>query len=1545
MNWQYIIDNGQLVYQSETGDTPFRNWSLKKIRCNVSYYEKYPLEDIDLVICTMLSKHDGAMDENDIATILGFNVIDNFDISPKRYADVAELQLFRALVKPIFEWGLVKKEKNDNGHTLYSITELGELSIKNHEKYKFFHGEKILIENFGINAATIYDSDFFPFFAELDISTDITSQRRIEYCDVDVSLLENEDSELIKRMHLQSKTHYNIYQAEETNYFDIEAAKVDVKLYVLNDIFYPIIFRQDTICLQGTELLNNDSNVELKNRKIEWGLYLRLMNDETAALDYKAIFPFIDILQLDQIIPDKRVVWDDDRLFALFSESVNANQVSKISNYCPVDIIKRHINDTNIQWDWIVLSQRIDEFFIAENPLLEWDFEIISSREDVSIETIKTLLVIPELKDAEWNWDNIMPHLDFDFIKNNIQKVNFDLYELTKNNSNEIKSLVSQNTNCKWDWQYISDEYELDFILNNLLVFAYEQDGIQHNHLNLKTIIDRALSSPIYAEKYCASNVFKEILSANKASLSYYTSNTSNYYWSAQTISFLEETGFLTWESGVFTAGFECNPHIDWDKTFFDEYSCKVRTFRGFAHVSSKVKDPQIVINNREFCWNWECLSNNRYLIEDDTFVKTFIDKLSLPIVLPLFEGELIEELLSDYNLLELLSDNFNLWKITTSKVSVDFVRKHLTYNWDWTILTQRFYTTINIKAIGDERWVDKWDWIFLTKNLDWNIVFDNIDQYCEYWDWNYLTRKLNKEYIIDHLPEYASFWDWSYLIDSKLDKSDLTLTTYLIPVAMCISVQAEERQIELWKKITQKYDYNELIDLVHCTNSGISSSICKWDYEHLYSMPEFDIFDYLEDYVDDVKWNLLSKSSKLNEELIWDKTLYSKPRWIRNTRNLLKDTRYQWDFSELSKLESINSQIDIITIRTPEWDWHYLTAFSHLFDRGEMFKKAFYKFKDYIDFKALSSRQNTGVTKDLIQKNNGVDWDWFALSNNSSIRLDIDFIKKLSEKPWDWQSLSARTDIEIDNETLYGLIDKDWNWDLISSSPTIVYNEECLHNVISKPLNWFAVSQNCSFVPNQQTLSLLKGKELDWDAISDNPKLEESVLWDYKEKFNWHLVTRNKIDCTNLQLLEKFEDYIDWHYISSNNEFVLNTTNLIKFKSRLDWNVVNQRKDFLITNEIITGFADVIDWDKASQSMDINFTEELIEQYRTKWNWLLLRHNPAVLDKLDTILKKYIVEFNCTDFVERFNQTPYIYHFTHLFNAIEIIKSRKIKSRNLADGHFANAAGNLVDRRSTAHDYARFYYRPQTPTQFYNECLGLDSKSGYWKEWDYYGEHYRIWKSYYQQALNLGLPKCPMPVFFKFDLAEVVSKMPQKCYYSTGNMQTNWASIKKVSDNPNDLNTSYVYSTINDGIEKYKQYSQQEFLVLDEFDFSELHSFEIICFDDEQANILRTQLGDDAIVNKITTNGYNIFHRNNRKLNICDNGETITISSDYYGEAHFEIMTLDKSVIVSGNTNVLKETTDTISAYPTVEFLKKDIQIEVHFVDEKNRNWIIYKN
>lgn len=103
MNWQKNINNAELVYASTADDAVFRTWSLRKTTCNVSFYESYPLDDIDKIVCTVLKDANGTFPAEELAITLGFNVVDNFEVSPKQYADKAEIDIFRAILKPVLD--------------------------------------------------------------------------------------------------------------------------------------------------------------------------------------------------------------------------------------------------------------------------------------------------------------------------------------------------------------------------------------------------------------------------------------------------------------------------------------------------------------------------------------------------------------------------------------------------------------------------------------------------------------------------------------------------------------------------------------------------------------------------------------------------------------------------------------------------------------------------------------------------------------------------------------------------------------------------------------------------------------------------------------------------------------------------------------------------------------------------------------------------------------------------------------------------------------------------------------------------------------------------------------------------------------------------------------------------------------------------------------------------------------------------------------------------------------------------------------------------
>lgn len=1541
MNWEEVIGSAEIIYASSPDDIGFRTWNLKKTKCNVSFYEEFEITDIDQVFCSIVYSNGKSLEMTNFATILGFNVVDDFDIEPKRYTDCAELIVFKQLIQSAIDWGLMTFNENH-----YVLTALGEFALINKKKYRFYTGTKELIENVNIKPSDAKENLLFPFYSELGVYSEILNQEIISYKDIQIDeVFGIEETELIQRHKLQSKSPYFIYKSEKTQYFSFDSCQVDIRLLKLNSEYLPILFNNDIPSFKATSLLHSPDNSDQKEKKIEWGLYLKLIKDPTACLDYDTIIPFQDLLELDSLIQDQRLVWHDHKLFSFIAEVANADQWFLLSKNCPIDVLKLNLNKHVNHLDWTSLSLRVDDDFLVDNSIkYPWDYEIISGQENISIEVLKTLLLVPELKELEWDWDAVMPRLDFEFIKSHLDHVNFDLKELTRD-SERASSLIVQFPTKNWDWAFISSDFDLYFILDNISSFS--------GYLDMIVTLNRAFSSDKHVNAYANSTHLKSVLiTAKDNKLTNYIPNQEQYIWTDSLIDLLDNTGYLTWESGTYISGFECNPYLDWSYDLFNRYHPKIITSKGFDYLSSKISDSQIIKDFADFGWNWDVISANTQLINKPKFVLQFQERLNFQYVISQISGNTLETIFDEANVVGYLHKHTEQWSIITDKPSKEFILKHIDLDWDWNVLTRRFYSSIRIESLGNAKWIDKWDWKFLTRNLVFSDILAQLDLYPNRWDWSHITLTANKQFLLDNLTKYNQYWQWELLLNERLDAGDLDIDI-LKEIERSISNLDDKRKAKLWGILTRKFDFEVLSELI-----STNKTLFSWDYAYFYDLPEFNPLSYLQENREYIEWSSFSGSNSLNQSLLWDKKLFSYGVWIDRIMNLLKSNHNNWDFKALSKLDSINWNSSVLQIEKSNWDWEYLSEFSGCFQKNKRFSERFKEFDDYINFTAFSKRTDSLITEDLISNYIKEDWDWKILSNNSSVKISESFLVAHHEKPWDWYHLASRHDIVLHNDSLLNLSDKSWDWQAISNRTDIVFSEKLIFELSTKPLAWQLISKKKSFEPSARVLSLLKGEELDWQSISVNPHLSLDILWQYKDLLDWSGVTRNAIiNLSDIDFLIKYQDYLDWDYISNSPEFNISEINLEEFKSKLNWYKVCRRPEFIISERLLASFAGFVDWSIVSASMDMQLTEALIEKYRCFWDWQILRRNPQVIANLNSTLNKYEKEFNCVNFLERFDNQPYIYHFTHLFNAVEIIKNRKILSRNKAKelGLLKyDAAGSVVERTSKAHPFARFYFRPQTPTQFYNECLGWDTelKTNYDK-------------SYYSQASRLGLPKCPIPVFFRFDLKEVLMKMPNKCFHSTGNMQTNKSRIVKIADNPEMLQMTYLYDNISDAfgmaggpfdydpvihkriMQEIKEYSQQEFLVEDEFNFSSLDSFEIVCYNEDYEHILKNQIADDPITSKINSNGWNLFHRANRQLIINENESEISIYSEYRNSAHILLKGEGLSEIeIIDPYYIQKENSSEITAYPGIKFTKTQKPLEVYFVDTThgNRHWLIYK-
>lgn len=1266
------------------------------------------------------------------------------------------------------------------------------------------------------------------------------------------------------------------------------------------------------------------------------------------------------------------------------------------------------------------MSARIEGSFIAENSsIFPWDFDVVVHSTNVNKEDIERLLLDPNLTSVQWLWKEIMPSLSNEFVIKHIDDVSFDLSILTESEPTLVESLILQYPDKDWNWIYISLNYDLDYILSNINLLS--------KRLNLQTLTVRALSSDEFAHRYCQSQSFKaELRNHIETSISPFNVNSSKLIWTNEIIDMLEGIGVLSWCVPII-GGFENNPNIVWDNELFKRYSNRINSSAGYSCVTSRVTDLAIVNEHPEFSWDWKLISSKTEWIKETEFIAKHIAQIDLNIAFDLLSSDTFCSLFEYSEMQEFLSSHSEKKYKATDLATIELVKNHIDFAWDWNLLTTKTIESLKIDKLGDERWVNKWNWCYLSEHLAIGNISEFLYQYQDYWDWKILTQRLGKNVIIENLADFTDFWDWAALVGSIFTKEDLSVNGYLPAIATIISLQDNESKTTLWQTITRRFTLDELYSQIHQTVILANfSQLFQWDLKYVYDHIDFNINEYINQYPDDVNWELLSKSKSAERLFFYDKSILSFKMWLEMVKSLLFNEDYYWDFNALSQNDAINWHPAILKIRKKQWDWQYLSQKSKCFSSTNTtysqtkLSDNIKAFIDVVDFSLLSGRSDIvfddnllnsfinerwdwaaisgsnnlcisnkflienqdkewdwgilskckclTIDKELLEKTKQRAWNWVELSSNSSLNLSLSELLSLDIANWDWAALSGRNNIQFDNDSILSTLDKSyatWDWDALSTRTDLQYNEDFILKTWQKPMDWISVSRMSSFIPSVNVLSKLSTFNLDWDAISKNSSLSMDVLYPYKDKLNWKYISQSEVfQKQGIEFFRKYRAYLDWSIISKATEFTLSLENLSEFKDVIDWKIINQRNDFKYTNILLDKFADYINWSSASNANTIDFSVDFVKKHLDRWDWPVLFKNPLIIEKVDKYESAFKDKLNGIKFIERFSDSnPKVYHFAHLFNAVSIIKSRKILSRIGGKGLFENSAGSNVHRRGTAHHYARFYYRPQTPTQYYNETLGEDSHSSR-EKWIFGGYDNRgrkIWDSYtecptskYWGAQRLGSPKCPMPVFFEFDLQEILNCCLNKCYYSTGNMQSDNSQIISIVDNPNRLNTSHLYSTIEDGLDTYKAYSQQEFLVWNELDFSNLDNFRIICYNEEQAELLKMQLGDDPICNHITTeertsSGISIFHRKNRTISIDETEDTLCFSTDYRDPCSIviECGNIDSLKIVD-KTHITNISNGKIQAYPSISLIKPIIPITVRFMDLQkydSNSWVIYSN
>ena len=1462
---------------------PFE-WSVKSSSYIIRYRKAFDINVIDATFCSIINAKGNNIEFLELGYLLGFNL-----------QDLAETDIFNIYLNGLTEYNLIEIDKE-----VILLTDFGQEALQSKLKYKYYYAATELLEN---QTATGESLDF-SFKSLFDIENSLSHEREITKETFD-------NPQLKKKLQLQLFGS-DIYKGEIIELYQTgqcisyKSISLECEPFEIDNSFQLTIYKGGINKPDIQFLIDLPENEELKSKLIRRGLYHHILS-ENDSISIKDIITYIDLWNWKELAENPKTDWNDKNVFKLFLENGDGSVWSIISEKAPVESIKSIIHLYAEYWNWSKLTERFDDNFIKEHiETYNWDFEELSYKET---EFVISLLSHPALIDRVWDWNYLSKNLPDKFIEEHIEDFAWDFYEITVSKNKVFKNifikykdkldtLISKN----WNWRFISEEININFLHKNISAFASKLDWhiVLNRFFNNAEIIAKCLNEESFK------SLLKQYLPDN------FVVAHQKYLWSTSLIDFFEQQNLIQWESKAYINGFDTNENVEWDNTSFVKYNSRITTEVGLLNVSKQITLYGLIEEFPDFAWNWEGVSKNKHLINNLTFIeKAFVGEFSFSN--NLHWSEILSQSTFDVSFWNKNLAAFNA--VTNSEKQSQF----------WVSLTQNEEQ----KYIFENSHLP-WDWTFITENSTEEIIldsFDDIDLF-EKWDWKIATRKLAKETVLDILEDLARFIDWEFLVTELFTlENELAMDKQLPRIAACLSVVNNELRKDIWRALTVKFPFESLFPIVKATHS---LDLFEWDWDYISNHKFFptDIAT-LNLFQKKINWSILSASNAIQQKFN-PKSWNTGKEWFSNIDRYLQKFDNNWDWKVLSQNRIINyNRLLLQKYKGENWDWDYLTEFGGFLlqqkrDNEEYLVKILKQFPK-INFEILPNRKDININSDLILSTKDKNWDWQILSANRNAEISIGLILELKNKNWNWKAISHRKKFDFTNESFLQLLDKDWDWDYLSNDTNIEFNAEFIIITKSKPWNWKNVSRHKSFVPNIELLSLTKDFDLDWEYLSKHSGLNptKELLAKFENKWDWDGITENaQINYTDIAFIERFEDNWNWRFICESGKLLLNYQVLNKFKEHLDWNLI-------------------------SSNNNIDFTVEIIQEFKPFWNWTALKNNKRVVELLGNYVSNEINNSSILKFIDRIDQQwakwkGSIYHFSHIDNAVEIIKNRKIQSRNKATIK-GDAAGNVVHLRNDAHDYARFYFRPHTPTQFYNEFLGKNTSDGYYS-------NNNGWVSWYEKARGLGFPKCPIPIFFRFSLQEVLFKSEEQCSISNGNMQSGSTQFGSISTMINKFGFEDLFYTpkrfaTKEDYNRYRNYAQQEFLIKNELSFNDLSDFEIVCPSAPDRALLLILLGSehrDIFPHIVVDSSY--YNNENPRVIIDEEETELHISTAYKGSGYFVLhgtSDLRAMKILSGDVNKIDKGKIVFNSHVSLGNVNQ--KISLNFIDESGRSWFVY--
>jgi hypothetical protein len=1469
------------------GKFPF-DWIIRFTEYLISYRVAKQISADEDAICSIIGLKGGEIGKAELGSLLGFNLTNEH--SGGIFRDEAEVEVYGAYLKKLEFFKLIAIE-----HATVHITASGRDAVRTGLRYDY---SSAVVNHYDCRYIPDQLVDF-SYKREFDLPNKFTPAPIPEYT--------TKVNEPLLLQRLQSQLFDNDqFNGEVTAIYKIngfpEYKSIGLDCVLSSDATEISLFYKESEKPRLAQIIKTEGNEFLLELLIKEGRFHRLLKSGKL-IGLTEVNEFLGLWKWNLVAENPHINWAEPEILEEFSKHADGFAWKILSQSFPEEILADQLENYIEYWHWDVLTDRMDDDFIVKNSdYFPWDFQVISGK---NTDFIIRLLKVNELKTKHWDWTMLSSRLPDEFIINNISNYLWDYYLITTVKFDVFKEVFIDDPEGQlknpWNWQHVSVEIKLNYLYKHITVLA--------PYISWPVVMERLFSDPILSEA-CISNRFFEELIRQWLPENFVITR-QRYIWHTASISFFDRLGLISWITTNYIPGFDANSYVTWNEDIFAAFSAKIQSREGFVQVSRSVSKPSIVWENKSFPWDWSEISRNRLVVGDPSFLEkiirspdTGVFKLKWQLILPMHDLDFWNGVLGEINDHISLEDSADFWSAITVLEKPEFIYSRLQFPWDWSALTEIFESSVIISTF-------------------------NVKSIAGKWNWEVLTRKLNKDQVLLYLETCCSFWDWPYIITRMVKPAELTLANgQLSRFAACLDSLESDDKKQAWQALTSIFSIAELFDYTIAT---ASNKYFNWDWDYISVQKHLPTdIRTLNSLKNNLNWTLFSNSDTVKRKFNYTRWGNDKKAGTDFIRKYLKSFIRYWDWKVLSQNKDLNSNRALLSeFRNLSWDWEYLSLNGKFLikkgsDRSDYLIDLLKSFP--VHFESISKRTDVELSSDLILHFRDKLWDWESLSSNYSVKLTAELLKDLSSRQWNWHHISFRKDLVIDNNLLISLKEKEWNWGYLADSSTLIFDAEFLNVLLDKPWDWIKISRHNTFIPTSELLALLATKPLDWALISASPVIIPTgdVIERFKSKWNWDALTKNPmLDCSDIALITKYKDKWDWNYLCTRTNLPLNESTLTAFETVLDWNAL-------------------------SLNTAIVFSAELIEKYQMHWNWRHLKENHHIRELLGDNIDTFInnsprLKFLSQIISQSSSWAGSVYHFSHIENAIQIINQQKIQSRNIAN-ILGDAAGNVVHRRGDAHDFARFYFRPKTPTQFYNEFLGKGKNEGYFtKEGTFV--------SWYDKARLLGYPKCPVPIFFKISLQELLFKYPESCYVSSGNMQTTATSFGRIDEMDGKFNAEDLFYTPQqyanaDDYRRYRSYAQQEFLFRDELNLRDLDSLQIICASAEDKQLLINLIDDNGTdFSKKINIDTGLYNQLNSRVNISKNNGSVKVRPNLPGKGYLTLSPFDELTdkIIEGEADLIKNGNLNFSNWLEIEEIKHPFKIT--YTDESDRKWFLYES